>query len=189
MKQTTAKNYIVKSELLEEEYREEGYAMLFGEFSVLTEGASKGKESLILVDQDSGEQYGEILGEPGAFVPAKKFKAVSVYGSRGEYVVEWIEHYEHADAKSVADEVNKYSLAAAKETASDMSDSFAAKLLEDYDIVREENGVWWVSAGEETQILILPEDHRWFSKVEAIEDISASDDDFAAWTKFVGDMW
>lgn len=74
MKQTSARNYFVNSALVEEEYREEGYDVLYGILTVL----DNGMESLQLVDPDLvGEEsddgvFGEILGQPGTFMREKE---------------------------------------------------------------------------------------------------------------------
>ena len=185
MKQTTAKYYIVKSELLlDEDERGEGYSMVHGEFSVL----ATGKESVVLVDPEMGDQYGELLGEPGAFVPAKKFKAVDVYQGRGDTSIESIEEYIHESAEIVAKLVHDYDKAVMEEEYKGAAEWVVKKELEFYHM-EERYGMWFVQTGEEREYIILPEDHEWFNKVEAIKDGSASEEDYAAWDNFVENMW
>ena len=76
-----AKNYFVNSSLVEEEYREEGYDVLYGILSVLDDG----RESLQLVDPDLADSeedcvYGEILGEPGTFTREKEVEDEDLEG-------------------------------------------------------------------------------------------------------------
>jgi len=184
MKQTAAKYYIVKSELLDEEWRGEGYAMLHGEFSVL----ANGKESVVLVDPETGHEYGEIIGEVGAFVPAKKFKAVDVYLGRGDRSITGIEEYIHDSAEVVAKLVHDSDKAQMEIDYHDEEAWVIKKELEFYHM-GERYGLWFVQTGEERDYIILPEDHEWYNKVEAIKEGSATDDEFAAWDNFVENMW
>ena len=190
MKQTTARNYFVNSALVEEEYREEGYDVLYGILTVL----DNGMESLQLVDPDLvGEEsddgvFGEILGQPGTFVPAKKFKAVDVYMGRGDKSIELIEEYIHESAEVVAKLVHDYDKAVMEEEYKGAAEWVVKKELEFYHM-EERYGMWFVQTGEEREYIILPEDHEWFNKVEAIKDGSASEEDYAAWDNFVENMW
>lgn len=184
MKQTTAKHYIVKSELLDEEWKGEGYAMLYGEFSVL----ANGKESVVVVDPETGDEYAEIIGEVGAFVPAKKFKAVDVYLGRGDNSIESIDEYIHESAEVVAKSVHDSDKAQMEIAYADAEAWVIEKELEFYHM-EERYGVWFVQTGEERDYIILPEDHEWYDKVEAINEGSATDEEFAAWDNFVENMW